>query len=166
MFVCTHTHILTEGESHIHMLCSRSIMTSRMTLCKYEGMLACLCIYACIRTCTYMYMAMFESGSECAFDRQQIVRSRLCMYVCTKTYGYVHVYNDALSHTRGHIHTIPRLIPLKLHTYTYIHMHSYTYTQIPIYTQADTFSEVLGEKVVYNAVPRDVYASFGFPGQY
>ncbi len=29
---------------------------------------------------------------------------------------------------------------------------------------ADTFTKVLGEEVVYNAVPFDVYRSFGFPG--
>merc|ERR1712194_861946 len=29
---------------------------------------------------------------------------------------------------------------------------------------ADAFSEVIGALVVYNAVPPEVYASFGFPG--
>jgi hypothetical protein len=29
---------------------------------------------------------------------------------------------------------------------------------------AAVFEDVLGEKVVYNSVPRDVYAGFGFPG--
>jgi hypothetical protein len=45
-----------------------------------------------------------------------------------------------------------------VHIYIHARMHTHTCTQ------ADIFGEVMGEKVVYNAVPRDVYASFGFPG--